>query len=246
MPPGDEPAPPPYGDVVVSYEPSGYSPSAPPPTSYPEKPGPSSVTAGGLRLDKAVRSGDRLHIDFEKHACCPWDSVVGLDPGCSKYVPQELAERGITQSQWEEWCEDLMKVQRKSPTIGGCMCIFCFPGLLVQAVLCATFCPTSGNHCLKGLPCCYGDWHYEIGEWQRKVNETLNPLDMHCKLKTYKPHNRAPDTLNKRQRVAGKDEHYEFGILVIALNASESHKLMQEPWDNGVNDGCTSGIGRTL
>ena len=71
-------------------------------------------------------------------------------------------------------------------------------------------------------------------------------MDMHAKLKTFKPHNKAPQSLNKAQRVAGKDHNYEMGMLIIALNATEARKLMQEPWDNGVNDGCTSGIGRML
>lgn len=47
-------------------------------------------------------------------------------------------------------------------------------------------------------------------------------------------------------RVSGKDENYEMSMLEIALTADESRKLMEESWDNGVNDGCTSGRGRIL
>ena len=37
-----------------------------------------------------------------------------------------------------------------------------------------------------------------------------------------------------------------MSMLEIALTAAESQKLMSESWDNGVNDGCTSGRGRFL
>jgi hypothetical protein len=148
-----------------------------------------SRSPGGLRLDKAKRIGDRLVIDFEKHACCPL-TTVGLDPDCKNYVPEELRIKGISQEMWAEWCDELMKVQKKSPSIYGCLCLFCCPGFLFQAMLCAVLCPTSGDHCLKCLPCFYGDWHVGLAKWQKKVNEVLNRKDMHAKLKTYKPHNK--------------------------------------------------------
>lgn len=146
----------------------------------------SSVTPGGLRLDKGKKIGDRLIIDFEKASCCPWE-LVGLDPDCKNYIPEELRKKGITQNMWVEWCHDLMKIQKKAPSIAGCLCIFCFPGFIPQCILCAMFCPTSANHCLKWLPCFYGDWYEGLEKWQREVNEVLNPLDMHAKLRTYKP-----------------------------------------------------------
>ena len=149
----------------------------------------SSITPGGLRLDKAKRIGDRLIIDFEKYSCCPFE-VTGLDPDCKNYVPDELRAKGISQDLWFEWCDELMKVQKKSPSCGGCLCIYCFPGLLVQSVLCAVCCPTSGDHCLKRLPCFYGDWNVGLLKWQHKVNGVLNRKDMHAKLKTYKPHSK--------------------------------------------------------
>ena len=154
-----------------------------------DDPSKASISPGGLRLDKAVRIGNRLVLDFEKHACLPCN-VVGLDQDCKYYIPHELAEKGITASQWHEWCRDLDKVQRKSPSIYGCVCLFCFPAGLVQSILCAALCPISAHHCLDWLPCCYGDWHYGIARWQSKVNETLLAKSMMCKLKTYKPHNR--------------------------------------------------------
>ena len=146
----------------------------------------SSITPGGLRLDKAKRIGDRLIIDFEKNSCCPWETT-GLDPDCKNYVPEELRVKGISQDLWAEWCDKLMKVQKKSPSVAGCLCIFCFPGAIPQSILCATFCPISADHCFKWLPCCYGDWYVGLNKWQRKVNAVLNPKDMHAKLKTYKP-----------------------------------------------------------
>ena len=57
---------------------------------------------------------------------------------------------------------------------------------------------------------------------------------------------RAPKSVGYNDRVAGKDENYEMSMLIIALTATESQKLMEESWDEGVNDGCTSGIGRIL
>ena len=183
-------APPPYHDACDSQQFGVPDVTFKQPTGYSNKVAPgghSSITAGGLRLDKAVRNGDRIIIDFEKVGCCPWDTV-GLDPDCKNYVPQELNDKGISGSMWCEWCEDLAKVQKKSPSVGGCLCIFCFPGFFVQSILCATFCPISANHPLKCLPCFYGDWYHGLDKWQRKVNAVLNPKDMHLKLKTYKPH----------------------------------------------------------
>ena len=182
-------APPSYNDAAHYHNRLGVTVSLQP-TGYVEQSDVvSSITPGGLRLDKAKKIGNRLVIDFEKHACCPF-TTTGLDPDCKNYVPEELRIKGITQGLWVEWCEELMKVQKKSPSISGCLCVFCFPGLFVQGILCAVFCPTSGDHCLKCLPCFYGDWHAGLGKWQRKVNEVLNKKDMHAKLKTYKPHNK--------------------------------------------------------
>ncbi len=186
----DPSAPPTYEEASTAYsnpadvtikQPSGYERNkiSPLPTS--------SLTPGGLRLDKARKIGDRLIIDFEKVSCCPWE-LEGLPDGCREYIPEELRVKGISPHQWAEWCDELMVVQKKAPSIGGCLCIFCFPGFLVQSTLCAIFCPTSGDHCFKWLPCCYGDWYCGLKKWQNKVNSVLNPLDMHCKLKTYKPH----------------------------------------------------------
>ena len=167
-------------DVTVK-EPTGYiqhgEPSSAPMTS---------ITAGGLRLDKAIRIGDRLIIDFEKIACCPWQTV-GLDKDCRNYIPEELRLKGITQDMWEEWCDKLMKHQKKATSIAGCLCLFCFPGFIPQCILCAIFCPISADHPLKFLPCCYGDWYVGLNKWQREVNRVLNPKDMHAKLRTYKP-----------------------------------------------------------
>ena len=144
------------------------------------------AASDGLRLDKAVRIGDRLIIDFEKIACCPWE-VVGLDSHCRDHIPRELSVKGISQDTWTEWCDELMQAQKKSSSIVGCLCIFCFPGFIPQCILCTIFCPISAAHCLTWLPCCYGDWYVTLGKWMRKVNRELNQKDMHAKLKTYKP-----------------------------------------------------------
>ncbi|KAL5265170.1 hypothetical protein ACHWQZ_G006051 [Mnemiopsis leidyi] len=215
------------------------------PTTYVEPEVRVQVSANFTRGGMAKRVGDRLIIDFEKVPCCPWETV-GLNPDLKNYVPEELRVKGISPNVWEGWCEDLMKVQKKSPSVSGCMCLFCVPGFLVQAMLCAIFCPISADHPLKSLPCFYGDWHVGLDKWQRKVNAVLNPKDMHAKLKTYRPFQRAPKSVGYNDRVAGKDENYEMSMLIIALTATESQKLMEESWDEGVNDGCTSGIGRIL
>ena len=185
-----EPPPPSYHeafDVSKQYPP----PLIDQPHGYGEtsQVGVSSVTPGGLRLDKAKRIGDRLVIDFEKVSCCPWETT-GLDPNCKDYVPEELRLKGISQNTWAEWCDELMAAQKMSPSVSGCLCIFCFPGCIVQSLLCAIFCPTSGDHCLKCLPCFCGDWYVALTKWTKKVNEVLNPKDMHAKLKTYKPYNK--------------------------------------------------------
>ena len=184
----EEASPPTYHDATINFypahviktEPVGYFDGESSEAAI------SSITTGGLRLDKGKKIGNRLIIDFEKVSCCPWERV-GLDPDCKNYIPEELRVKGISQDMWEDWCDDLMKVQNKAPSVGGCLCMFCFPGLIPQSFLCMIFCPLSADHCLKWLPCCYGDWHVALEKWQRKVNAVLNKKDLHAKLKTYKP-----------------------------------------------------------
>lgn len=182
-------APPPYHEAkdydttptVTVSQPQGYSGEGSDISSINEFP------ARGTGLsDKCKRIGDRLIIDFEKISCCPWETV-GLDHDCRNNVPGALRDKGISQSMWAKWCDDLMKAQKMAPSITGCLCVFCFPGFLAQSILCAMCCPTSADHCLTWLPCCYGNWFVALDKWQRKVNKELNRKDMHAKLKTYKP-----------------------------------------------------------
>ena len=116
----------------------------------------------------------------------------------------------------------------------------------MQALLCAMFCPVSMNHFLSWLPCCYGDWYEALRIWMNNVNTTLKSKGMYAKLVTYRPFNAAPQSKFYNRRIAGKDHSYEMSFLVIALTPAESVKLEAESWDHGVNDRCTSGIGRCL
>ena len=178
-------APPPSYDDIHGYS-QDPSVTIKQPTSYAVPQVHSAEVSVTTRGGMAKRIGDRLIIDFEKVSCCPWETV-GLNPDLKNYIPEEIRVKGISPNVWEGWCEDLMKIQKKSPSVSGCLCLFCFPGFIVQAMLCATFCPTSADHPLKSLPCFYGDWYVGLDKWQRKVNAVLNTKDMHAKLKTYKP-----------------------------------------------------------
>ena len=142
-----------------------------------------------VRQDKSLRQGDRLIIDFEKVSCCPWETT-GLPADCEDYIPEELYSKGITNQMWHEWCTKLNGIQAKSPSVAGCLCLFCIPGFIAQCVLCAIYSPTSAHHPCDCLPCFYGDWYHELKKWQRNVNYELNKRGMHAKLKTYKPHSR--------------------------------------------------------
>jgi len=195
--------------------------------------------------DLAYKDGNRLIYDFEKVACCP-GQIVGLDPRVKDELPWELESKGITKDQWRDWMVLLMDNQKLAPSIAGCLCMFCCPGLIPQSILCAMFCPISMNHCLKWLPCCYGDWYIGLRRWQDDVNYVLNQHDMHVKLMTYKPFQKAPKSKMHGSRIAGKDHNYEMSMMVISLTETETEKLKMESWDHGVNDGCTSGIGRIL
>ena len=197
------------------------------------------------KLDMAHKVGNRLIYDFEKVSCCPWQTV-GLDPKVQDQIPWELEGKGITKEQWRDWMTDLMKNQKKAPSIAGCLCMFCFPGAIPQSILCALFCPISMDHCLTCLPCFYGDWYVGMRKWQDKVNAVLNQHDMHVKLITYKPWQKAPMSKHHGNRVAGKDHNYEMSMMVISLTENETEKLKMESWDQGVHDTCTSGIGRLL
>ena len=193
----------------------------------------------------AYKEGDRLIYDFEKVPCCPFETV-GLDPKVAESIPWELEDAGITEDQWRRWMNELMEIQKLSPSVAGCLCMFCFPGFIPQSLLCALFCPISMDHPCSCLPCCYGDWYAGLRNWQREVNEVLNLRDMHLKLMTYKPWQKAPMSIMRQDRTTGKDDNYEMSMMVIALTEEEAMKLKCESWDHGVNDGCTSGIGRIL
>lgn len=209
------------------------------------QPGQSSLVVHNDLNEMGQRIGDRLYYDFEKVGCCIGD-VQGLDPKVKHYMHSVIREQGITPGEWKKWMEELDVIQKKAPTIIGCLCLFCFPGSIVQSMLCAIFCPTSMNHPLSWLPCFYGDWYTALMKWQENVNARLSLYGMYAKLVTYKPYNAAPRSRLYNQRITGKDENYEMSFLVIALNLQESRKLADESWDHGVNDRCTSGIGRCL
>jgi len=194
--------------------------------------------------DMAYKSGNRLIYDFEKVACCPFQ-IVGLDPKVADKLPWELEQKGITKEKWRDWMLQLMDNQKRAPSITGCLCMFCCPGGIVQSILCAMFCPLSMDHCFKWLPCCYGDWYVGMKQWYEEENSVLNQHDMHIKL-TYKPWQNAPYSKLHGTRIAGKDHNYEMSMMVISLTPDETEKLKIESWDHGVNDVCTSGIGRLL
>ena len=207
---------------------------------------PSQVTTDiQHKHDMAYKDGQRLIYDFEKVGCCPGE-VVGIDPHVKDALPWELEQKGITKEQWHDWMIALMDNQKLAPSITGCLCMFCVPGFLAQSILCAMFCPISMDHCLKWLPCCYGDWYAGLRKWQNDVNSVLNHHDMHVKLMTYKPYQKAPKSRLHGSRIAGKDHNYEMSMMVISLTEEETERLKLESWDHGVNDGCTSGIGRLL
>ena len=197
------------------------------------------------KYDMAFKDGNRLIYDFEKVACCP-GQIVGLDPRVADALPWELEQKGITRTQWNDWMITLMDNQKRAPSISGCLCMFCFPGFLAQSILCAMFCPISMEHIFTCLPCCYGDWYAGMRQWQADVNSVLNRHDMHVKLMTYKPWQKAPKSMLHGNRVAGKDDKYEMSMMVISLTEAETKKLKMESWDQGVRDVCTSGIGRIL
>ena len=193
----------------------------------------------------SVRINDRLIYDFEKVMCC-LGQHSGLQPQVKDQIPFELSEAGISTMQWYEWMSQLDEIQMDAPTLWGCFLMYCFPGFFIQSIICEVCCPISRNHCLSCLPCCYGDWYEALRNWMNKVNETLMEHGMHAKFLTYKPFSNAPKSKLYEQRIDGKDHNYEMSFLVIALNPDESKKLEEESWDHGVNDGCTSGIGRSV
>ena len=197
------------------------------------------------KYDMAYKVGNRLIYDFEKIACCPWQ-VVGINAWVKDQLPWELMAKGITADQWRDWMLELMEIQKMATSIIGCLCIFCFPGFVPQSILCAIFCPISMDHCFKWLPCCYGDWYVGLSKWQNDVNFVLNRHDMHLKLITYKPWQKAPKSKLHGDRIAGKNHDYEMSMMVISLTEAETEKLKMQSWDQGVNDTCTSGIGRVL
>ena len=243
--------PPSYDDSISNQYPSKcpvmINPNVVNPiTVQPNGQGPSQPRrASGLRTDMAVKQGNRLIIDFEKVACCMLREV-GLHPHVKHNIPLEIEAKGITDDTWLQWMSKLDKIQKKAPSVCGCLIMFCFPGLFVQSTLCALLCPLSMDHMFSWLPCCYGDWYAALRRWMDEVNATLNQIDMHAELMTYKPFNNAPRSRLFGDRTAGKDHNYEMSFLVIALTKEESVKLQQEGWDHGVNDKCTSGIGRCL
>ena len=109
----------------------------------------------------ACKHGNRLIYDFEKDLCCPCETV-GLDPSVQNQIPWELEQKGITKEEWKVWMVKLMDNQKKAPSTVGWYCVYCCPGFIIQSIVCFLCCPISMDHCLKGLPCCYGDWYVPI------------------------------------------------------------------------------------
>lgn len=196
--------------------------------------------------DMAARIGDRLIYDFEKHACCRNTEVIGLPVRAKHVLAVELLQRDISRGEWYEWLEELEEIQSHSPTICCVLSTLCFPFSLAQCLFCVMCCPLSRRHPLDFLPCCFGDWHDALREWMLKVNRTLNSRGMHAKFITYKPFPTAPRSKLYDQRICEKNQDYEMSFLAISLTEAESRILREESWDHGVNDGCTSGIGRVI
>lgn len=244
--------PPPYGESLsnqlprndsVIYQPNDLSII----TIQPTEQGSGGILrrASNCQADMIVKEGNRLIIDFEKVACC-MGQKVGLHPQVKNRIPLEIECKGISRDTWFKWMSKLDEIQKKAPSICGCLIMFCFPGLFVQSTLCALLCPLSMDHMFSWLPCCYGDWYAALKNWMDDVNNVLNQVDMHAKLVTYKPFNYAPRSALFEDRTRGKDQNYEMSFLIIALTKEESIKLQIESWDHGINDKCTSGIGRCL
>ena len=245
-------APPPYDESTLNQHAKNgivvtTSNSVIPVTNQPTAQGPirPQRRADGLRTDMVVKKGNRLIIDFEKVSCYMFQET-GLHPRVKQNIPLEIESKGISAETWFKWMSQLDDIQKKSPSICGCLIMFTFPALFVQSYMCALLCPLSMDHMFSWLPCCYGDWYAALRRWMDDVNDTLNEIDMHAKLVTYKPFNNAPRSRFFGDRTAGKDHNYEISFLVIALTKAESLKLQQESWDHGVNDKYTSGIGRCL
>lgn len=198
---------------------------------------------------KYVRIGDRLIIDFEKMICLPCDTS-GLHPDVRYQIPDEIREV-MTTAEWCKLMTELDEIQiNMAPSLFGVFSTFFLPLGFPQWLFCAMFCPISGDHKLKCLPCCTGDWHAALRDWQKNINCKLNPYDMHAKLLTYKPFFQTPpkSKLYDQRTTPQKDANYEMSFLAIALTREESCKLKTEYWNHGFNhgckDNCTSGIGR--
>lgn len=247
--------------TVISKEPIPIAP-VPDPPALPEEtpscPGNSSRSTVTLpknppkaakrnSKDMAVRLKNRLYIDFEKHGNRFFEHA-GLHGNVKDNIPAELKRKGIKQSEWKDWMVELNEIQNSSPSICRLYCQFLFPLFIPQCFLCAMFCPISYNHPLSCLPCCYGEWHEKLRQWQRKVNTTLNRRKMHAKLVTYRAVRvAAPKSKLYSERIEGHGKGYEISYLVIALNKEESMKLIDENWFNGFDpNGCMSDVGRAV
>jgi len=155
-----------------------------------------------------------------------FDSQMPLAFGAMKSAPPELADRGISDYQWQEWMEGLKAAKRTAPCGGNCCldsccCIlfFCFPFGLLQC-FCMTQCPISDPdaHCL------YSKFHKAHRNWLTLVNSDLEPKECYMKILS---------------RKRGDEEYW---TLVIALTKAEIRKLKSEPVAD--HDQCPSGRGR--
>lgn len=140
--------------------------------------------------------------------CCIGE-VASLDPKVKDYIHPSVREKGISPSEWKQWMEGVDGIQKKAPSVTGCLLLFLFPGGLFSSSFLYNVLPDSKGT-LSWLPCFHGYWYAALKKWQEIVNARLSLYGMYAKLVTYKPVGSASRSRRYEERIVAKDHSYEM------------------------------------
>jgi hypothetical protein len=173
------------------------------------------------RGDRTVRFLLRVAFDPEWFSHPPWLFVSNPKP-----VPPELASRGLTQAEWNQWMGKLHALRKKLPIFSHPRQLLFSIGTLLTLGTLSCMLPAPGKRAfLRGLL-----------DWQRQFNaECLHKHDITVKTQSY----------SYKSSYAGPYKVSVISWLVFALGAEEGKLLEAEPYLFGRrtrNSGCL-GIG---
>ena len=142
---------------------------------------------------------------------------IGDDMPWLDQVPDEIAERGITQNDWVIWMDELKSVQKQQNTcflgrVFNCFCFFLGVIGVSPCFICYGCFPWSR----------YDPFQNSLRKWMNDINtKVLNPKNIHVKGFTF--------GRRKRGGQSSNSDMDQLSALVFALDRREAARLKREP-----------------